>query len=95
MLWQTPINVLRRRHAVSTSDYNSAENPAFNYGFFRPNPHFFAGIDQDTDHGRSFYLLQASQNKPESCCCVAFKETLSGFQPLAIRRQANLPLSNP
>ena len=31
------------------------ENPAFNYGFFRPNLLSFPGIDQKTvDHGRNF-----------------------------------------
>jgi hypothetical protein len=30
-------------------------NPAFNYGFFRPNPLSFAGIDQkNAGHGRNF-----------------------------------------
>src|SRR6266487_186606 len=72
------------------------ENPAFNYGFFRPNLLSFAGIDQKTaDHGRNL-LAQTSENKPaKSCCSVEVREAMSEFPLQAIRRPANLRLSNP
>src|SRR6266481_3159442 len=73
------------------------ENPAFNYGFFRPNPLSFAGNDQkNAGHGRKVYSLKrAGTSQPESCCPVELKETGSAFQRVSTRRPAGLPLSNP
>src|SRR5437868_1261694 len=73
------------------------ENPAFNYGFFRPNPLSFAGNDQkNAGHGREVYSLKrAGTSQAESCCPVELKETVSAFQRLLILRGANSQLSNP
>ena len=71
------------------------ENPAFNYGFFRPNPASFAGIHRkNAGHGRNF----TRSREPEASLKVAaleLKETVSVFQQLLIHREASLPLSNP
>ena len=72
------------------------ENPAFNYGFFRPNPLSFAGIDQKTaDHGRDFRRSSEPEQARPKVAAVELKETVSGFQRVSILRPANLPLSNP
>jgi hypothetical protein len=52
------------------------ENPAFNYGFFRPNPLSFAGIDQKTaGHGRNF----TRSSEPEQASVVGQALRLQGL----------------
>src|SRR5437016_2681868 len=73
------------------------ENPAFNYGFFQPNPFSFAVIDQK-NAGHSHNFIRSSQPEQASlkvAALVAFKETVSAFQRVSTRQQVGLQLSNP
>src|SRR6266571_642132 len=83
-MWNQGLTIIRR------------ENPAFNYGFFRPNLLSFTGIDQKTaDHGRNFTRSsEPEQARLKVCCSVELKEMASAFQRL-IFQQASALLSNP
>src|SRR5439155_25553749 len=88
---------MRRKRVVIDLTRIRPENPAFNYGFFRPNSISSAKIDQmNADHGRNF--TRASEPEQASlkvAAPVELKERVSVFQRLLIFHSANWPLSNP
>jgi hypothetical protein len=79
--WRTLFSLCLPQRDVNVYDFKGItrirrENPAFNYGFFRPNPVSFAGIDQkNADHGCNF----TRSSEPEQTSIVGQALRLPGL----------------